>query len=101
MQGMRNAVFRAYWLPRLQNEEADALTVSVLRQRDLSTRFDDDQSKPGFVLRNNLFSAGVAYVVELASLKDLEKVPKEFLDSVDDDSLEKRGDTLRERDPCC
>ena len=76
------------------------MTDSVLGQCDLHKRIDVDQDKPGFVFKNDFFSVGVAYLVELASLKDLEKVPKELLDSVDADSLEKRGDTLRERDPC-
>ena len=82
MQGMRNAVFRAHWLLRRRNEQADAMTDSVLGQCDLSKRIDVDQDKLGSVLMNDLFSVGVAYVKELAGLKDLE-VPKELLDSDD------------------
>ena len=52
------------------------MTDSVLGQCDLSKRIDVDQDKPGFVLMNDFFSVGVAYMVELASLKDLEKSRK-------------------------
>ena len=36
--GLRNATLRANWLPRLQNEEADALTNSDFRHLTLARR---------------------------------------------------------------
>ena len=85
---MRNAVLRAYWLPRLQNEEADALTDSDVGLLGMSKRVDGDQDMLGFVHRNDLFSVGVAYMKELAGFEG-RGVPKELLDSDDDASQDK------------
>ena len=97
--GMRNAVLRANWLPRLQNEEADALTNSDFRHFDMAKRIEVDLDKLGFVLMNDLFSVGDAYVRELAVLKDSEKTRKTSTASSAPPLKRKKGDTLRERDP--
>ena len=97
--GMRNAVLRANWLPRLQNEEADALTNSDFRHFDMAKRIEVDLDKLGFVLMNDLFSVGDAYVQELAVLKDSEKSRKISTASSAPPLKRKKGDTLRERDP--
>ena len=96
---MRNAVLRANWLPRLQNEEADALTNSDFRHFDMSKRIKVDLDKLGFVLMNDLFSVGDAYVEELAILKDQEKSRKNSSTLMPPPPKRKKGDTLSEREP--
>ena len=53
--GRRAATLRADWIPRLQNEEADALTNWEFRHFDMAKRIDVDLAKLNFyVLRLSL-----------------------------------------------
>ena len=96
--GRRNATLRADWLPRLQNEQADALTKSDFRHFDMSKRIEVDLDRLGFVLMNDLFSVGDAYVAELADLKSKEKARK--ISNADaPDPKRKKSEALRETQP--
>ena len=72
--GRRGATLRADWIPRLQNEEADALTNSDFRHFDSAKRIPVDLSGLKFNVLNHLFDNGDAYLKELETLKS--KVPK-------------------------
>ena len=96
--GLRNATLRADWLPRLQNEEADALTNSDFRHFDVSKRIEVDLDKLGFVLMNDLFAVGDAYVAELAVLKANDQFRKDSA-TAKPPAKRKKSDALREKDP--
>ena len=67
---------RANWIPRLQNEEADALTNSDFRHFSANRRINVNLDSLPFVMLNDLFAEGEAYLSELAALKDQEKKRK-------------------------
>ena len=97
--GLRNAVLRANWIPRLQNEEADALTNSDFRHFDQARRIEVDLAKLEFRILNQLFAVGDNYIEELAKVKDQEKRRKETSSTGARQPRRKKSDTLRERDP--
>ena len=69
---LKGAVLRARWIPRLQNEEADALTNSDFSHFDPALRIEVDLETLPFVVMPALFAEGDAYVAELAELKAVE-----------------------------
>ena len=95
--GRRNATLRADWLPRLQNEEADALTNSDFRHFDEAKRIHVDLDKLGFALLNDLFAVGDAYVAELSDLKAKEKARKDA--APHPPAKRKKSEALRETAP--
>ena len=95
---LRNTTLRARWIPRLQNEEADALTNSEYHHFDPAKRIDVDLGALPFVILNELFEAGDAFVAELQALKDSEKARKVELKSAKKCKA-LRGETLAQRDP--
>lgn len=97
--GLRNATLRANWIPRLQNEEADALTNSEFHHFDLSKRIEVDLEKLGFVVMNDFFAVGDTYLAELAELKASEKERKARAPQMDRPQKRRHSDTLREKDP--
>jgi hypothetical protein len=97
--GLRNAVLRANWLPRLQNEEADALTNSDFRHFDPSKRIDVDLETLDFKILNKLFAVGDEYVEELAKLKEKDKLRRETSNAEAGQPKRRKSDALRERDP--
>ena len=97
--GLRNAVLRADWIPRLQDEEADALTNSDFRHFDQARRIEVDLAKLEFRILNQLFAVGDNYIEELAKVKDQENRRKETSSSSAVPPRRKKSDTLRERDP--
>ena len=66
----------ANWIPRLQNEEADALTNSDFRHFTESRRVEVQLDKLPFAILNELFAEGEAYLSELAAWKEQEKKRK-------------------------
>ena len=96
--GRKKASLRARWIPRLQNEEADALTNSEFHHFRPENRIEVDLGKLGFVVMDELFAVGENYLSELAELKEGEKrrVEKEGKAPV---KKRKKGEPLRERDP--
>ena len=96
--GTRNATLRADWIPRLQNEEADALTNSDFSHFDPAKRIEVDLEKLKFVVLNDLFSVGDAYVEELNTIKALEQERK-AQSSGAPLPKRKKSEALREKDP--
>ena len=98
--GRRGATLRADRIPRLQNEEADALTNSDFRHFDAAKRISVDLSDLRFNVLNHLFDYGDAYLKELESRKS--KVPKAAPSSLPAVltrmSRRKAGVALRDRD---
>ena len=104
--GRRAAVLRADWIPRLQNEEADALTNRDFRHFDKDRRIEVDLAKLDFVALNDLFAEGEAYIAELAEVKakaklaaSVEKTDPKRRKSKAERGWGAKGRTLRERDP--
>ena len=99
--GRRGATLRADWNPRLQNEEADALTSSDFRHFDAAKRIPVDLSDLKFKALNHLFDNGDTDLKELESLNA--KIPKAAPSSLPTVPTRKRrrkaGDALRDRDP--
>ena len=84
-------------MPRLQNEEADALTNSVFHHFRKENRIEVDLGKLGFLVMDELFAEGENHLTELAELKEQTRKAKAL-------KAEKRvkrlaGDALRDRDP--
>ena len=97
--GLRNAVLRANWLPRLQNEEADALTNWDFRHFDPKLRIDVDLEKLEFKILDKLFAVGDNYIEELNQQREQEKRRKEASAAGARQPRRKKSDVLRERDP--
>ena len=102
--GLRRAALHARWIPRLQNEEADALTNSDFRHFDPKLRIPVDVDQLGFKVLPMLFETGELYV------RELEATRKAIKDKADEDRKKgfarKEGkarklgcESLRERDP--
>ena len=75
---LRGVIIRGRWLPRLQNEEADALSNFEFDSFDEKLRIDIEEDDMGrlklpFLLLNDLFDAGSAYISELATVKEKER----------------------------
>ena len=64
---------RANWLPRDQNEEADALTNFDYRFFDPKRRIPLDVNDLGFQVLPELFESGEDYIKELAEEKEKAK----------------------------
>ena len=100
---LRRLVLRARWLPRLQNEEADALTNFDYRHFSKDKRIPVDLEKIGFNVLPMLFEAGEAYVKELEEARKSEKARSRL--AVEEGKAQagkkrrKVGDALRDRDP--
>ena len=96
--GLRNATLRANWLPRLQNEEADALTNSDFRHFTLSGRVPVKLEESKLIVLNELFQTGDAYVTELAALKTQAERARES-SAPAGAKKSKKPIPLREKDP--
>ena len=94
--GLRRACLQARWIPRLQNEEADALTNGDYRHFDEALRIPVDLEKLQFRVLNELFREGDEYVKELDALKAAEKaaVTKRKGSSQDSIKTPKKGREL-------
>ena len=94
----KRASLRARWIPRLQNEEADALTNSEFHHFRAENRIDVQLDQLEFIVMDSLFAVGEAYLEELAQLKEGEKRRVEA-EGVTPARKRKKGEPLRERDP--
>ena len=94
---IRNATLRARWLPRLQNEEADALTDGDFRYLDLNNRIEVDLARLSFGVLPELFEAGESYVAELAAVLAAGKSAAAAGHTAK--RRRKAGDALRDRRP--
>ena len=98
----RRIVMRARWLPRLENEEADALTNCDYRHFDPTKRVEVDLAKLEFSVLPMLFEVGDSYDAELraARLADKERAAAAAEAArASGKRRKKAGDSLRERDP--
>ena len=66
---IRGATFRANWVPRLQNEEADALTNLEFRHFSPENRIHVELETLSFGVLDRLFQVGDDYIEQLAELK--------------------------------
>mgnify|MGYP003333509867 CR=1 FL=1 len=97
--GLRRACLHARWLPRLQNEEADALTNGEYHHFDERKRIRVDLGELKFIVMNALFAEGEEYVKELEVLKLRSKEAKSSPTRRTPSGRPAKGPTLRERDP--
>ena len=97
--GRRAATLRADWIPRLQNEEADALTNWEFRHFDPEKRIEVDLDKLDFHVLRDLFLAGDDYLSELERLKAQGKAASTESGPPQRAKKARRGESLRERDP--
>ena len=97
--GIRRAALHARWIPRLQNEEADALTNEDFRHFDERLRVPVDLDNLGFIVLHDLFREGEAYMQELADLKVRDKTARTEEGTAGLHKRKKAGQSLRERDP--
>ena len=89
---IRRMVLRAHWLPRLENEEADALTNFEFRH---FVRLEDLK----FVVLNDLFEEGERYITELEKVRELHKKAKDASDPRGGKRFKGlKGNTLKDHD---
>ena len=94
---LRRAVLRAQWVPRLQNEEADALTNSDFPHFRPENRVKVELENLNFLVMNELFAEGEDYVKELDELRVAEKAAKSGRQTRP--FKRAKGDRLAVRDP--
>ena len=97
--GMRGAVLRADWIPRLENEEADALTNWEFHHINPANRVEVDLDKLSFKVMNILLEAGEDYVTEVNALKAKDRLRREAEKGQGVKSRKAKGQTLGARDP--
>ena len=108
----RNAVLRASWLPRLQNEEADALTNADFRHFSPGLRVAVTLQDLKFGILDEFMSTGLAYHDEVTALREKQRLLRESTPSGAGDTQrparagwpaskkrKRAGDTLRDREP--
>ena len=96
---VRNTTLRARWIPRLQNQEADDLTNSKFEYFDPVRRIEVDLNSLPFIILNDLFEAGDAFVLELEALKDTERKRDKVELRPAKKSRALKGETLAQRNP--
>ena len=91
---LRQAVLRAQWVPRDQNEEADALTNSDFRHFSMDKRIPVDLAAMPFGVLHGLLAKGEDYLAEVAAAREARK-------STTKEPAKKKlkGETLREKQP--
>ena len=89
---------RAEWVPRLQNEEADALTNSDFRHFRAENRIDVSLKDLNFGVLDRLLESGEAYVAETEAAKLAYKELR-ALEPKGSARRKRKGEGLRETDP--
>ena len=95
---VRRMALRADWVPRLQNEEADALTNGDFRHFSSELEVKVDLESLKFGVLDRLLRVGEAYFLEVEAARSQEKIRK-ARDPGGDTGKRKKGDALRDRDP--
>ena len=100
----RRAVLRAAWLPRLQNEEADALRNGDFRHFTGAHRAAVTLADLRFGVLNELMKEGTAYHDEVSELRLKEKAARERARGAEAVGVrtkkrKRAGEALRDRDP--
>ena len=85
-------------MPRLQNEDADALTNGDTRHFSENLEVKVDLDKLKFGVLDRLIQVGEAYFLEVEAARSNEKVRKAH-DPGGDSRKRRKGDALRDRDP--
>ena len=97
----RRLILRARWLPRLENEEADALTNLDFRHFDPAKRIEVSLDKLGFKVLPLLFEVGEQYLTDLEAARERGKAAKLSAGpgaQCGEKKRHKAGDKLRDRD---
>ena len=94
----KRASLWARWIPRLENEEADALTNSDVHHFQAENRIEVELEKLQFLVMDELFATGEEYVQELAALKEGKKQMTETA-GVTPAKKRRKGEPLSVRDP--
>ena len=95
---LRRAILRAEWVPRLQNEEADALTNGDYRHFTASNRIHVDFGKLKFGVLDALLKEGLDYYDEVEAKKAAHKAVK-AVEGKKPKSRKRAGECLRDREP--
>ena len=101
----RQAVLRARWLPRLQNEEADSLTNGDFRHFDPRLRVHAELKDLNFEILDSFLAEGAEYHDQVTALREKEKraraEAKEGQGSrtVGSRKRKRKGESLRDKDP--
>ena len=69
----RNAVLQASWIPRLQNEEADALTNADFRHFSPKNRMPVELADLKFGVLDELMCSGIEYHDEVSALREKQR----------------------------
>ena len=96
----RRAVLRADWIPRLQNEEADALTNMDFRHFCPDKRISVSLADLRFGVLNDLLSTGQEYYEEVEGMREAERTARRARgDRPAGRKRKKAGTALRDREP--
>ena len=96
---VRRLVLRAHWLPRLENEEADALTNFEFRHFDPARRIEVNLKDLKFAVLDDLFREGESYIAELEKAKAHKKTVRATEGVQTGKRLKAlKGETLKDRD---
>ena len=96
---IRRLVLRAHWLPRLEHEDADALSNFELRHFDPARRIEVNLKDLKFAVLDNLFREGESYIAELEKVKAQKKTVKASEGGQTGKRLKAlKGETLKNRD---
>ena len=97
---------RAAWLPRLQNEEADALTNGDYRHFDRRKRIPVSLEGLNFGVLDSLMKEGIDYHDEVSAIREKEKAARTATPRTAEEAghrpkrkRKKAGDSLRDREP--
>ena len=96
---LRGIALRAKWLPRLQNEEADAVSNFDFSWFDAGKRIEVDFSSLNFCLLNDLFAAGDEYIAELEQIEAAELARAKASRAPPASKRRRKGLSLEDTDP--
>ena len=96
---LRRATVRASWVPRLQNEEADALTNWDFRHFSEVNRVPVDLDALDFVVLRELLETGEAYHLQVEQARAAEKAMRLSGAARPAAARKRAGESLREREP--
>ena len=96
---IRRLILRAHWLPRLENEEADALTNYEYHHFSAKNRIKVNLDELKFGVFRGLFESGEAYYSDLNDKRA--KAKEDRLAGKEPEGKRKKlmGNTLKEREP--
>ena len=96
---LRRLVLRAHWPPRLENEEADALTNYEFHHFSAKNRVKVDLDDIRFGVFRGLFESGEAYYRDLGEKRAEAREDRQGGKEPEGKRKKLMGGTLREREP--